>query len=157
MAMAKKVAKKRVSKKTPSSKSIGLAGMMVNSKDAIEGVWVNIMGPFDVRVARANNPRYRSVFQRLFTSALQENNADGMEDLPEGMFDQIQTEAMAETILVGWRGIHDEDGKVIPYSKEKSLEILSNPDAYEIRSTIEVASVTRDRFVSADLESALEK
>ena len=143
-------------RKAAAPKSISLAGILVDSASACNGVWVNVMGPFDVLVARANNPKYRSVFQRLFTAALLDNKADGMDGLPDGVFDQVQTDAMAEAILVGWRGIHDDDGE-IKYSVKRAIELLSDEDAYEIRSLIELTSVTRDNYVSADLETALGK
>lgn len=162
METGKKTVRKTIARKSSvrkainPSKSLSLNDILTDSRSAIEGVWINIQGPFDVLVARAGNPKYRSALQRYLAAALADHKASSLDELPDGVFDTVMTRAMAEAILVGWRGIHDDDGP-IKYSVERAYELLDNQDAYEIRQAIESASVTRDNYVSASVEDAIKK
>jgi hypothetical protein len=37
---------------------------------------------------------------------------------------EIQLQAHAATVLVGWRGLQDDNGNPLPYSRERALELL---------------------------------
>ena len=44
--------------------------------------------------------------------------------VPDETMDKLATEAMAEHLLIGWEGV-TENGKAVPYSKEKATEYLT--------------------------------
>ena len=96
---------------------------------ASEGQWVEFcpaQGPDDealeLKIARVGNPNYNQRLQELVRPHRRKVRMGFDEDLEE--FVRI---AVAECVLVDWRGLQDDDGKAIPYSKEKSVEILTDP------------------------------
>ena len=56
--------------------------------------------------------------------------------MPDETFNTLYIEAIAETVLVGWEGLQDDDGTLIPYSKEKAVEILSNPEYEDFKKLV---------------------
>ena len=93
-----------------------------------------------VRVAEADNPRYREVRARLYRDnrmALQPSNPGAAE-----LRKQLEVRIQAETILVDWANLTEEDGAVIPYSPEKAAEFLGNPAMWAFAQfVVDVSSV----------------
>jgi hypothetical protein len=87
-----------------------------------EGVWMRLRkGDAEVLVARAGNSKHERLVERL-----RKKNGRGFrgEDLPREVEENIALEALSQTILLGWRGFEDDEGKEIPYSPEKARELL---------------------------------
>lgn len=87
-----------------------------------EGVWVGLRkGDAEVLVARAGNSQHEALVRRL-----RKKHGRGFrnDELPREVEEQIALDALSRTILLGWRGIEDDDGKEIPYTPEKARELL---------------------------------
>lgn len=96
---------------------------------ASEGQWVEFCPAqgegdraLELKIARIGNPTYTQRLQELVRPHRRKVRMGFDEDLEK--FVKI---AVAECCLVGWRGLEDDNGKPIKYSKEKSVEILTDP------------------------------
>jgi len=81
-------------------------------------------------LARAGNGnvKYAAAMRRIsqkYSRALQ------MNALSEEVADKVSMEAFVDTVLLGWDGITDADGKVMTYSKPAAIKLLTDlPDVY---------------------------
>src|SRR5690349_22729253 len=92
----------------------------------VKGVEVRFEEDFFVVVARANNPRAQKLLQEILSEPATEMARKAGAINPE-RWDEIMIEVAAQAILVGWRGLTD-GGKEVPYSVEKSRELLKMKD-----------------------------
>jgi len=77
-----------------------------------------------IKVARSGNPKYVSLLrQKMSEAQLDLVGGDEADQLAES----ILIDVMAETILVGWKGIV-EGGLEVPYSVSKAKEYLKVKD-----------------------------
>ena len=104
-----------------------------NVNAAKNGVAVDLGEGLVVTIARSGNENY----QKYLKQALKPyEKMLRTKTLPDQTFELIYTEAVAETILLGWKGLEDENGVEIPYTKEKAIEILSDPQYIDFRTLI---------------------
>lgn len=125
----------------------------VNVNAEIEGVWVPFAAGIEFRVARYNNPAYimrLAALRKPYWRELQRNPT------PELMTREADTltKCVAETLLVDWKGVTDDDGNAVPYSKAKALEFLSDPALHDVRDFIFEESQNQARYRDAALEDA---
>jgi hypothetical protein len=95
------------------------------------GVWVSLGEGAEVLVARATNPKYRAAlakFQKQFC---------GMKPDPQSSeFEKAVTYAMAEAVLLDWKGIA-VGGENLEYSFDNAVSVLMDyPDFREAISRI---------------------
>lgn len=93
----------------------------------VQGVWLPVGEGFDVKVARMPNPKFNARLQELgrpYRSQLRRGQYDA------ATVEKLTTEAMAETVLLDWRGLEDDDGNPIPYSQQKAKELLSDNSSF---------------------------
>jgi len=88
----------------------------------IDGVWTDYAPGFRVKIARMNNPEFEKALRRIRRPYLRRMRRG---EISEDVAEMIMRQAVAETILLGWEGLVDDDDKPIIYSKEKALELLS--------------------------------
>jgi len=99
-----------------------------STERAADGQWVEFCPAqgdepaLELKIARIGNPRYAQRLQELVRPHRRKVRMGFDEDM-----EQLVKIAVAECVLVDWRGLEDEDGNAIPYSKETSVEILTNP------------------------------
>jgi len=95
-----------------------------------DGVWKPITGDAQVKVARANNPKYRAAlmkYQKKFCGLVIDPTSEE--------FEKAVIYAMAEAILVDWENLAIK-GELIPYSVENAIKILTEyPDFKELVSS----------------------
>lgn len=94
-----------------------------DTKAELEGIWRPYKDGSELLIARTNNPKYRS----LLRSKVKANRAilDNEDDLSDKVGEEVLNDVFSRTILLGWKGIVDKDGKEIPYSHEKALFFIS--------------------------------
>ena len=99
-----------------------------NTSKVEEGQWVEFCPAQDdddealeLKIARIGNSTYTKRLQELVRPHRRKVRMGFDEDMEE--FVKV---AVAECCLVDWRGLRDENNKAIPYSKEKSVEILTD-------------------------------
>lgn len=99
-----------------------------STQQAVAGRWVEFCPAKDgdpaleFKIARLGNVNYNQRLQELVRPHRRKVRMGFDEDLEE--FVKV---AVAETVLVDWRGMQDDDGSEIVYSKARSVEILSDP------------------------------
>lgn len=123
-----------------------LANMKVDHKVSAEGEWIkNIpdMDDLELLVRGQTCPQARVLRAKLLRGlpANIRNNPDG---LPPEVVDQIEAQICAEALLLGWRNLDD-----VPYSKEKAIELLNDPDLVTFRDAVGWASGRVGRQVAA--------
>lgn len=95
-------------------------------KAELAGVWKAIGDGAEVLVARAGNPRHRMASRRAYRPHLAQVRAG---TLDAEVSDRIEAEIIAETILLGWKGLQDERGQEIPFSRSAAAQLLTDyPD-----------------------------
>jgi len=106
-----------------------LSRIATDTEKASEGQWVEFCPaqdandkPLELKIARLGNTAYNQRLQQLVRPHRRKVRM-GFDDDLEG-FVKI---AVAECCLVDWRGMSDDNGKNIKYSKEKSVEIMTDP------------------------------
>ena len=77
--------------------------------------------------------------------------------LDDFVFENIMNKAFADTILIDWKGMEDDDGKEIVYSKEKCFEILSNPAYKDLKDTISDLANEAEAFRVAEVTETATK
>ncbi|TAD87678.1 MAG: hypothetical protein EAZ99_16580 [Alphaproteobacteria bacterium] len=114
-----------------------------------EGVWVALGDGARVKVARFNNPRHRSVLDRLrrpYRSLLMAGR-----DLPEDVAEAMAVEATAEALLLDWDGI-TENGQPLAYGRETARRLLAElPD---FRDAVAYLAMQAETFRREALETA---
>ena len=78
-----------------------------------EGKWFDIGDGASIKVARFGNDAHRKMLLKLrepYKALLLRGG-----QIPDDVNDGIVTESMAQTILLDWKGMLDQDGEVIEY------------------------------------------
>jgi hypothetical protein len=122
----------------------------VNTTAEVEGVWHDLAEGVRIKVARAGNPRAEELSVKKILAAREQG---GGSISPEQL-KRIGREVMAEAILVDWSGVTDEAGIPVPYSKEKALEFLSDPELHDLEKTVDQLSGQRRHYALKVEEAA---
>lgn len=87
------------------------------------GVWVDIGDGGSLLIARLGNPRYTKAVREISKphKALIRNKT-----ISEDLSDELLLKAMAQAILLDWKGIEDDKGKEIKYSKDAAFQLLKD-------------------------------
>lgn len=100
-----------------------------NKQREAKGVWVAYEIGIEFKVARMGNPKFQAKVRELSAPHIKQIRNG---ELPQAKMEAIQMEAVAETILVGWRNIEDDDGKALRYSVKRAKEILADEELRDI-------------------------
>lgn len=89
---------------------------------SVNGVWHPLSTTFEVRVARANNPRFQEMTKRVMRP---HRVAAQRGTLADDLIAQLVSKVMARTILLDWKGSATFAGKPVgAYSHERAEELL---------------------------------
>lgn len=88
-----------------------------------DGVWIDIGEGASLKVARIGNPRYRKAL-RAATKPHARSIRMGI--LPQDQIEELELNVIADTILLDWKGIEDDNGDPIEYNRENALQLLQN-------------------------------
>jgi hypothetical protein len=122
----------------------------VDTKAEVEGVWHDLAEGVRIKVARAENPRAAELSVKKILAAREKS---GGSITPEQL-QRIGREVMAEALLVGWDGVTDEAGNPVPYSSEKALEYLSDPELHDLEKKVDQLSGQRRHYALKVEEAA---
>lgn len=82
----------------------------------------------DLKIARANNMKFKRIFRELTKPYKELIDKDRLD---EDTSRTIYLECLAEAVLIGWRNFYVGEEEV-PYSTENAIELLRNdPDCLE--------------------------
>lgn len=118
----------------------------------VEGVWVDLGDGGSVKVARLNNPNHKKALDHLrkpYKNMLRTGRG-----LPDDVAEKISSQAMAEAILLDWKGLKGRDGKEVAYSPEKALELLMDPALKDFRDNVAYLAMEQETFRKEALETA---
>jgi hypothetical protein len=120
-----------------------------------EGAWVALDDQTRVKVARIGNRKYREAFQRRIRPYAKALKAGALSDK---IAEQIMTDTLAETVLLGWQGF-TRDGAELAYSAEAARAMLADPAYKDFRDLVveiagEMATFKRRADEDAEKNSA---
>lgn len=125
-----------------------LSRFTTDSTLELNGVWVDIGEGAKLLVARVGNPRYRERLRALMKPYKRQVRTD---TLPEDLSEDMVLRAFSETILLGWEGLEDEDGKAVPYSREKAYELLR--DLRDFRAIVAEIAQEQETYRAMEAEA----
>lgn len=108
-----------------------LGDLMVDETVSQKGVWIDYLSGSKLLIASTSSSAYKAKLAKLAREnrlSLDDSNPDSAKAIQ-----RITCQALAETVLLGWKGIHwpDESGEVkknIPYSPALGQEALMKVD-----------------------------
>lgn len=88
----------------------------------VEGRWFPLDKKTKVLVARTGNPNYlKAIRQRMKDAQI---DTEDQSEENEKLVSELVVETMAETILLGWKGLQYQKQE-LPYSKANAIKMLS--------------------------------
>jgi hypothetical protein len=127
---------------------VKLNSLKVDPQRSNEGVWFDWTQGVRLLIARIGNASFDSRLRELMDG----EKAAGNEDISR---ENLTMMAVAETVLLGWEGIEDDDGEPLEWSVETSYALLSDEalaDLYKF-VIIKASEVAHYRF-KADKDAA---
>jgi hypothetical protein len=108
-----------------------LSRIKIDKDKQLDGVWCDTgLDGLRLLVARQGNTRYREYIAQN-SKELQIQARHNAIDVRK--VDNINKDAAARHILLGWENLQNDDGTPIPYSSEKARELFDiAPDLYDI-------------------------
>jgi len=106
----------------------------------LNGVWVDYEEG-ELLIARMGNPMNRKVYQRLMKPYEQKQQRG---TLPTHIKEQVVCQCYAETLLLDWRNLVDEEGNPIEYSQDIAYQALLNDQ--DLREFVELQSTNQSLF-----------
>lgn len=100
-----------------------LSDFSYDAKLAEEGVWVEIGEGASLKLAKLGNTKNRKLINDL--KKPYRSFEISKKDLPDDVVKRITIKSVAETVLLDWKGIVDDDGKEIPFSIAAAAEALA--------------------------------
>lgn len=102
-----------------------------NKKAEQEGIVLDYGDGMTFRIARAGGSNVR--FEKAAQAKMRKFGLQAKHDLlePEQMR-SIFREVVAETVVLGWTGVTDEDGNELPFTKENCIKVFTDlPDLFD--------------------------
>lgn len=119
-----------------------------------EGITVDYGDGIKVRVARAGGSN-REYIARLEQISRKHRRQIQLDILPEDVAGKITRELYADTIILGWEGVTDREGKPLPFNRENVIKILEDlPDLFkDIQEHAGNLSLFRDEILEGDAKN----
>jgi hypothetical protein len=117
-----------------------LSEIAVNAQAIEVGRWVpvdHILPGVRLKVRGIDNTDCRRLRNKLVAEVPRVERIKGIDTAKA---DAINARLLAETVLVDWSGLEDEDGKPLAFSKATALEILIDPAFVVFRNAVEWAA-----------------
>lgn len=99
-----------------------ISEMYVDEELESDGVTVQITDEFSIRVRSLECKEFKEMHEKLlkpYQNILRQGRT-----IPKVKAEEIFTQCLVETILLGWKGLYDENDKEIKYSKEAAKKYL---------------------------------
>lgn len=132
-----------------------LSGLKVNVVALEQGAWVDDIPDMDglrLKVRGINNKDWRKLSDRLYDQVPRQRKIRGRVNSDDR--DRIATACLLETGLMDWGGLDDDEGKSIPYSKEKAENLLTDPETGKFRDAVMWACSVVSEQDAQDIEDA---
>lgn len=119
-----------------------------------EGDWVDNIPELEglrLKVRGSGNKQWRRLMQQLVNAIPRKKRAAGLIDPAE--MDRVMAIVLRDACLDDWSGLEDDDGKPLPYSKDKAGELLGDPAYSKFRDGVNWAANAVAEQGQADLEA----
>jgi hypothetical protein len=130
-----------------------LTALKLDLSKEIEGIWFSIDKDTELCIARMHNPNFNKLFEKL-ANPYRQSARKGF--LADEKADEIMNRVIAETVLLDWKGLKS-DGKNVPYSVEKAIEILSNPQLSSFKELVVDISSTESNYRNEEIQETEKK
>ena len=121
-----------------------------------DGVWHRIDEETQIKVAKARNENFKKRAYELFNENKIEmfSRTGKFTDLDER---KLMSQLIAETILLDWRGVKDQDGKEVKYTPEIGAQVLANPEMGDFLELVQTCAENEEAYRKAVLEKVEEQ
>lgn len=110
--------------------------------------------PICIRVARAGagNDAY---VKRMEVAVKPHRRLIQNETIERAVLTKIVREVFAETVVLGWENVEDENGKPMPFTKENCIKLFTDlPDLFDdLQESAQKAALFRSDIRSADAKN----
>lgn len=136
---------------------VKLSQIASDVKAEAEGVWLEYVPGFKVRVASTATKRFRDAMEAALAPYRELIRADQGKDKAERKFtdemrEKIVRGVMAEHVLLDWEGLEKADGTPDMRTKERALEMLSDPAMHRFEAWVGTAAGADEVFRAERLE-----
>ncbi len=107
-------------------RSVKLSSFARDVKAANEGRWFNIEEDFRIKLASTSSPEYKSFIRRKAKSYKRQIDRGRLDAKTEEKVQPILREACARFLVRDWEGLEDDNDVEVPFSEEKSVELLTS-------------------------------
>jgi len=129
-----------------------LSNNKINVDQEKDGIWINIDVDTRIKIARYLNPNHKRFIQKRLEPY---KRMVRLGTLSKEVEDKVETEAMANCVLVDWEGLKD-GGKDVPYSIKTAEEYLGDPKLSWFRDLVQETASDLSLFRQSDIEEATE-
>ncbi|PJI56007.1 hypothetical protein CTI14_00290 [Methylobacterium radiotolerans] len=135
-----------------------LSSLKVNSTRAEQGDWVGDlpqMGDLRLKVRGFSNTDYAAFLAKEGAAVPRDQREGGRRDGPilPKVRDGILIRGMVEHILVDWDGLTDDAEQPLPFSKERAMELLADPDFRPFRDAVAYAATIVEEVEADKVEA----
>lgn len=118
---------------------------------AAEGEWEKFGEGIEFLIAGTASPAYQEALRQLMRPHVRDVRRGSIEP---AVVEEVTIRAAAQTLLLDWRNIEDDDGNDLSYSSDKAYEIMSDPAYREVYEFVMECARDIGRFREEDLEEA---
>jgi hypothetical protein len=137
-----------------------LSSLKINSTRGEQGAWVKDlpgMGDLRLKVRGFSNTDYAAFMSKEVAAVPRDQREGGRRDgaLKQKARDTLLIRGMVEHILVDWDGLTDDNEKPVPFSKERAMDLLLDPDLRPFREAVAFAAAEVEEAESDRVESVV--
>lgn len=135
-----------------------IKSVKVDAARGERGDWISDipgMGDLRLQVRSFSCGDYQAFLAREFAAVPREQRVEGKVNAPlmPEVRDAIVNRGTAEIILLGWDNL-TEGGEPVPFSKERALEYLTNPDYRVFGEAVTYAGSVVERIREDEVQAA---
>jgi hypothetical protein len=131
----------------------GLNAFAVNTKAEESGIWSDV-GDMSFLIARVGNDNWKSTYKDMERKAYgslarKKDKRDAEKDV------HMMLECLGRTCILDWKNV-SLDGKEVKYSKEKSVEILTDKRFKPLAEHLLELAMDEERYMEDEIKQDIE-
>lgn len=135
-----------------------LSELKETSKNMSKGKEFEIFDGVFATVIPSGGEKHKFDLSYKIQKYMLENNIEYSKDIPDDVFDKISKETVVESVIVDIKGIQDENGKDIEWTKEFGLSIIDDEDfVIFFNRILEKASDENEFYEKHDITEDIKK
>ena len=112
-----------------------------------EGVWINLSATESIKVRAFNCPKHVETLKKLtkpYKSQIERKVLD------DEILEDLHMKALAQSILIDWKGIKDEKGKDLECNFQNVYDLLTNETMIDLKAEVIFLAKERQTFVAEE-------